>query len=129
MSVIRIRKNPEHPTRMVRDPDTGRKLEVAADHEVTDSPYWRRRLQSGDIVLVEDADGPKNDAKDESGVLDTDGESAASEGLPADTVENAGQPAEKRDGGEDGTAEKEPPAAEPKPVAKKQPAKNASKKK
>lgn len=108
MSKIRIKINPDHPTRVVPDPNSGDNLDPTLEHEVEDSVYWRRRLQSADIVLVQEKSiddkvekktgkaGGKNkppieeneDAEDESNE-DADGEDETEE------TEEKSQPASK----------------------------------
>jgi hypothetical protein len=41
--------------RMLRNPDTGERI-PAEGALVRRSPYWRRRLQDGDAVVLSDAD-------------------------------------------------------------------------
>lgn len=50
---------PAKPGAIVRDPHTKRPL-PAEGARVRDSSYWRRRLRSGCVVLVEEPEGSEH---------------------------------------------------------------------
>lgn len=77
MATICIKRNPK---RMVRDPETGIELDEKREYTVEDSPYWRRRLQSKDVIEVE-AKASKAKTKSE--------EPPAPSSEPAAALENA----------------------------------------
>lgn len=49
-----MRVKPTNPAAIIRDPHTKRVL-AAEGAEVPDSNFWIRRLNAGEVVLVEDA--------------------------------------------------------------------------
>lgn len=50
MTKLSIKVNPK---RKVRHPETGKEMKPGETFEVEDSIHWRRRIQSGDAVLVD----------------------------------------------------------------------------